>query len=497
MVANIQSLHEDVLAMIVAFISQCDAGRLALTSRTMSAVARPRVLSSLRVATPYRSASFLDFILEEDGYRLQYMRKLAIPLWHTRNSADGYFPLAAVLVRAPNLRSLDVIFDSDRWALATEGGRALCDAIAALRDLHEFALTGITEDSVALCERMSCRPRVVRLEAERWTSEPLQNVEYAPLVHIPFLQNAAEAFMADLALLYQSAPEWSELPPPIPADLWPGTHTLRLRNMDPLVLVRLCPNLACLHIAFTLVGNSEFLPDDRLFRYTTSFAHDVAARLRVLEIFVNQQWSTLTETIVATVRATHPVVFSTQYYEGDREFWGRLAELFERSDARLRYLDVLMHNINTIALAHEWLDACLPLLSASNILCVRLRLVHRIERIRVGTPAPDLSPDAETMFRLDNSIREWLRDAAPRLLAEGIPTLRYVAVSSGYMVEDFGAPGCSSFRGRARWWRVVSESVDADVAEERAVELIEISAEEGQRLDEYMRSEAFAHTLQL
>ncbi|KAH9916872.1 uncharacterized protein B0H18DRAFT_56601 [Fomitopsis serialis] len=76
MVTNIQHLNEDVLDIIVAFISQRDAGQLALTSRTMSAVARPRVLSSLRVATPRQTLSFHEFILWEDGYRLQYLRKL-------------------------------------------------------------------------------------------------------------------------------------------------------------------------------------------------------------------------------------------------------------------------------------------------------------------------------------------------------------------------------------------------------------------------------------
>ncbi|KAH9918315.1 uncharacterized protein B0H18DRAFT_676775 [Fomitopsis serialis] len=153
-----------------------------------------------------------------------------------------------------------------------------------------------------------------------------------------------------------------------------------------------------------------------------------------------------------------------------------------------------MHN--TVALAHGWLDGCLLLLSASSTLCVRLRLLDRdrVERIRVGCPAPRLSPESSP--RPASNSRKWepLRDAAPRLLAEGIPTLRYVAVSSsGHMARDTDDPGGSSFRESVRWWRVVS----GVVAEKRAVELIEISAEEGQRLDEYMRGEAFANTLQL
>ncbi|KAH9916875.1 uncharacterized protein B0H18DRAFT_1123945 [Fomitopsis serialis] len=463
MVANIQLLNEDVLSVI-----RC----VPLATRRWSArldIARdgcrrpPRVLSSLRVATPSRSLDFHDFILGEDGYRLQYMRKLAIPLPHIHDSGDEFSLLAAVLVRARNLRSLDVVYHSDRGALATEGGRALCDAIVLLHDLREFALCGVTEDTMALCKKLACKPKVVRLEAQEWTAEPLQDVDYATLIRIPFLQHAAEVFMAYLALLPKPAPDWSAL--------WPSTRTLRLRNMDPLALVRLCPNLACLHIAFTpMVDNSGFIPDDRLFRYTTSFAHDVTARLRVLEVFVNHQWSTLKEPLITTVRATHPVVFSTQYYEGDREFWGRLAELFERSDARLRYLDLLMHN--TVALAHGWLSRAHP------------------SRV----PAPRLSPEAGPSFNSRNWKWEPLRDAAPRLLAEGIPTLRYVAVSSsGYMAQDTDDPGCSSFRGSPRWWRVVSDVM----TKTRAVELIEIGAEEGQRLDEYMRSEAFADTLQL
>ncbi|KAH9916871.1 uncharacterized protein B0H18DRAFT_1036683 [Fomitopsis serialis] len=336
---------------------------------------------------------------------------------------------------------------------------------------------------MALCERLICKPRVV--------PKRMQTVEYDRLVHIPFLRNAAEVLIADLGL-HKTAPEWSTLPLPISADLWPSTHTLRLRNMDPLVLVRFCPNLACLHITFKSFANDwlVFFAGDHRFPYTASFAHDVSARLRVLEVFVEGRGPMPGETVVATVRATQPVVFSVECYDG-AAFWGQLAALFEHPAARLRYLDVLMHG--DVDDAQKWMDKYLPLLSASNILCVRLKLALDSNDFNVSS---DFDSHSDTGYDNDGKW-EKLGNAAPRLLAEEIPTLRYVAVASGRMVvnADSDIPQGSIFRGRMhRWWRIDAGEA---VAEKRSVDLVEISAEEGQRLDEYMRGEAFADTLQL
>ena len=60
------------------------------------------------------------------------------------------------------------------------------------------------------------------------------------------------------------------------------------------------------------------------------------------------------------------------------------------------------------------------------------------------------------------------------------------------MVEDYYAPGGSSFAGRTRWWRVQSRESD-----NAGVELKEVDSRSGERLDAYLRSAEFSQTLEL
>lgn len=82
------------------------------------------------------------------------------------------------------------------------------------------------------------------------------------------------------------------------------------------------------------------------------------------------------------------------------------------------------------------------------------------------------------------------------MIARALPSLRYVAVASGYMLEDSVAPGGAAFAGETRWWRVMAGDVDCG-ADGGVPQLVELDADEGSRIDAYMHSEAFAETLQL
>ncbi|TFY63605.1 hypothetical protein EVJ58_g3145 [Rhodofomes roseus] len=389
MVVGFQSLNDDVLILIIALIPRSDMQNLALTSRTVSPVARRRILYSLRLNAPVKNLEFHNFMLEEDdGQRIQYLRKLTIicsksPWRH--KSADIYSPLATVLARAQNLRAL-VVSELEEQ-LAMEGGSVLGDAIASMRRLRELELR--------------CVATRVRLEALSPFSIPNSRAQVQPatLVGLEILRNASEITLHNFQLRCNDT-------------------LYSLENMDPVALAPLYPNLAYLQMAFWQAddgGRGTRYGRDNHYTRTAEFTDDVhvASHLRVLDIYVHQ---------------VPPQ------------------------------------------------DECLPLFSDSDLLCIRLRLVDQIDRV------------------IDAN--QWLM----------------MRMSCGYMVKNDVAPAGSSFRGEAQWWRVVgddkgsgSRSAEADEEEEdsgdaesgKGEELVEIDEGEGERIDEYLRSEAFAETLKL
>ncbi|KAH9919521.1 uncharacterized protein B0H18DRAFT_1122443 [Fomitopsis serialis] len=513
---GLQSLNDDILSIIVtAWLSQRDAANLALTSRTVSTVARRRVLSSLRLTAPVASSRFHRFMLKEDsGFRLHCLQKLSIFRSNLSEVEpdDGYTPLARVLERARNLRTLVVTYVEDH--LETSKGDVLGDAIASLRDLQELDLHDVGEEGMALCERLTCKPRAVHLRASCSSFEPHLEVEHTAFAELPVLQAASVVTLQNFTFV-SLADDDSEPPPPpgplpAPTNLWLDTHTLHLRNVDPMAVVKLCPNLSYLHMTFVMLAHDgrDFYPGDWDNAYSTTIGlvPDIIARLRVLDVFVDNPESILDKTIVASVRATHPVVLSMQFHYGDKGLWEQLAELAKGPQARLRYLDVLLHD--DPLLAQKWLDECLPLFSDSNLLCVGLRLVEYIGDTITAQKYSVLEASPDDSNWIEDSEWEGLWDTAPKVLAEVIPSLRYVAVSSGCMVEGRVDREQSTFRGKARWWRVVRDNSKANPgtpagaatgAEDgmAPAELTEINGEEGRGMDQYMRGEVFADTLRL
>ncbi|KAH9833570.1 uncharacterized protein C8Q71DRAFT_774035 [Rhodofomes roseus] len=528
MVVGFQSLNDDVLALVIALISRRDMKNLALTSRTVSPVARRRLLSSLRLKAPVNNLEFHNYVLEEDDrQRIQYLHKLTIlcslsPWYHEPESADVYSPLATVLVRARNLWAL--VVSELEGQLATEGGGVLGDAIASVRGLRELELDCVATRGMALCERLTCKPSVVRLQALSLHSIPNPRAEVQPatLAGLEILRNASAITLHNFQLICD---EEEEVPLPQPhAYRWNRARSLSLKNMDPVALAPLCPNLGYLQVAFWQAdddGSGTTYGDDYHYTRTAEFTDDVhvACHLRVLDIYNKVNWncekSQIYDTITLTVRMTLPVVLSMQFHYGDTTLWTELATLSKHADARLRYLDVLMHDdVSGDSDAQVWLDQCLPLFSDSDLLCIRLRLVDQIDRVIDAEEFESMVDDEDELV---SDHWEDIQNEAPQVIAKAIPSLRYVAVSSGYMVENDAAPGGSSFRGQAQWWRVVgdeegsgvagsdqgSRSVEVDEEDSEDAEsgegegLIEIDEEEGERIDEYLRSEAFAKTLKL
>ncbi|KAH9829385.1 uncharacterized protein C8Q71DRAFT_863312 [Rhodofomes roseus] len=492
-VASLQSLNDDVLGMIVGLLSQPDTANLVFTSRAVSSVARRHILSSLVVSAPAQSLEFHRLMLEEDdGYRIQCLQRLTIIFQDSVDEptdAGGYSPLATVLARARNLREL--VMGSLEKHLTMQSGKVLSDAIASLSDLCELELRDIGKQSVELCERLTCEPKVVCLAADPWTEPaPYLEVEYSRFAGLPVLRNASTITLQHLSLTRNGTPESQ----PAPVTPWSSTRTLRLENMDPLALIELCPNLTTLRMGFMWFADngSTLYPDDAHSKYITSLARDVRVdtRVRVLDVFVGNEELALDKTIIATTRATLPVVLSIQFHYGDAALWAQLAELFKHTDARLRYLDVLMHDESEYA--QTWFDECLPLLSSCPILCVRLKFVQCLLEVMAEDEFASIKDRPEPGELIDSEWEE-LRDAAPKLLAETIPSLRYIAVSSGYMVGDLA---WSTFGGGwARWWNVAREALENET-EGSTVELVEIDEGEGRKVDEYMRSAWFAKTLQ-
>ncbi|KAH9829412.1 uncharacterized protein C8Q71DRAFT_888930, partial [Rhodofomes roseus] len=321
-----------------------------------------------------------------------------------------------------------------------------------------------------LCENLTCKPDVFRLEALSSSFAPHVLVDRTMLSELNVLQRASVITLHDLTFV-EFGDQGQPLSPPLlpkPTTLWPSAKTLRLRNMDPMPVVALCPNLASLHLAAVMLyhDGGDFYPGDvhNPYSITDILEPQVATRLRVFDVFVDNEESRLTKTIVTT---------------------GELVSLAKRPDSRLRYLDVLLHDNTT--LARKWLDECLPQFSDCGILCVRIRLVESIGNTITEQEWQSLEADSDDW----DAEGDWeeLRNAAPGLILQAIPSLCYVSVSPGYMMEDRNEP---AFVGRTQWWRVPDDNSETGSEDRQAAtSLVKLDAEEGWGIHEYMRSEAF------
>lgn len=90
-----------------------------------------------------------------------------------------------------------------------------------------------------------------------------------------------------------------------------------------------------------------------------------------------------------------------------------------------------------------------------NLLCLKLRLVNKLGNTITPREWEDVS-SASIYDEFKDGEWDILREAAPETMAKAVPSLQYVAVACGYMVEDDDAPGGSVFAGHTRWWRVHS-----------------------------------------
>ncbi|KAH9916877.1 uncharacterized protein B0H18DRAFT_1036748 [Fomitopsis serialis] len=445
---------------------------------------------------------------EDDGLRLQCLRRLTVYYEPFDNSqdiseADGYSRIASVLERARNLRALHV--KGIETLLTSQNGHILGNAIALLNHLQEVVLFDIGEESTKLCERLTCHPEVVTLGGLR--------MENSMFPVLPFLQNTSTIILyGDIHTAYREAEVHLPLPPP--TTLWPNTHDLRLNNMDPMQIVSLCPNLACLDVSFwssythSAGVYASYNPRDEDYAYTsnTALIPPITARLRVLNVYTDSFTSfDLSRTVIMTVRLTYPVVLSMQVNFGNMAFWTQLAVLAKHPNSRLRYLDVLLDESSP--LVQSWLDECLPLLADCGILCVHLKFVRYEHYVHWGEGSRASKPPIRgTSSYSFNKAWKNLRDVASTILVEAIPDLRYAFVTSGYTVFHRNGHENKPVVWQPEWglyWRVVrhslgkasdSESADGDEGLDGS-RLVGISDEEGRRIDALMRSEDFARTL--
>lgn len=338
-VTGIQSLNDDVLSLIDTQLSQRDAAQLMRTSRALKGQARRRVLSSSKVTAPSQILRFYKFLVEEDdGYRLQCLQKLTIyrsnlPI---NEPAGGYPPLLAHILRqARSLHTLVVSSTEDHL----QNNPVIGDAIAGLRNLQELHLYDVAGEAIRLCGRLTCEPRVVHLAARCSAARPSYGVDRAAFCALPMFQSASVVSLCDFALTRED---------PLSLDTptkWPATHTLRLKNVDPIALAAVCPNLSHLQIAFCWHADDAHVayPYDGHYPYS-ALAQELTTQIRVLDTFVDNEESMLDHTISSTIQGTHPVVLSTQFGYGDTSLWSSIAEVLRQPGSRTRYLDVLMHD---------------------------------------------------------------------------------------------------------------------------------------------------------
>ena len=183
--------------------------------------------------------------------------------------------------------------------------------------------------------------------AQSSAAHPSYELDRATFCALSILQNASIVSLHDFALI-------SDQPLSLDAPAWPITHTLRLRNVDPVALVAVCPTLAHLQVAFCWHADDAFVryPYDGDYLFT-ALAHELATQVRVLDTFVDNEELMLERTIPAIIRGTNPVVLSTQFGYGDTSLWSSIAEALKQPSSRTKYLDVLMHD-NPV-LAQHWL----------------------------------------------------------------------------------------------------------------------------------------------
>ncbi|KZT10410.1 uncharacterized protein LAESUDRAFT_810066 [Laetiporus sulphureus 93-53] len=163
------ALNDDVLDIIVSFLSPHDALPLMTTCRTAHALALPRLLSEVEflthtAKTPGRITQFCQFMLADIPHRMPHLRALRLigNAFATKDfDYSAALAMAAVLRHAKCLRELHLRLAGELLACQPR----FADAVAALASLDVLCMSSRMYSWVLLA-RMRATPRRVEFFAD-------------------------------------------------------------------------------------------------------------------------------------------------------------------------------------------------------------------------------------------------------------------------------------------------------------------------------------------
>jgi len=489
-------LNEDIWFTVISFIDPTDAHSLSLVSRTTHRLARRLVLSRADISQQSQLTKACTFLLDDPRHRACWLRELHVhgsvlddvkDRWCSAEGPSLAAKLEGALCAAQNLRTLAL----HGVESLLEAEPCIGTALISLKQLQVVRLSGILTNALDVANQMVSRPSDVFLHLAKPLGISEKVDEYLILLsHLALFSNAR---VVDIVFFDVHPQDRCEEPSDFDFELpqlgqHPTVREVGLRYGGPLPLFHIFPNMQVLRMRCMDTSFEQFYWDEWAWSESVPLFHVTADNDDQLECLEGACSPTLRQLHLHAPPSRVPeddfsadslrpvcLVFSIEEWEARRPWnvdrhplWAdRLAAIVNPGlGRRMRYLEITAQCQSRENMPAQWMEWLVPALRESALVCVRLNF-------DVWTPSG-------TVTKLDE---------VRHVLAENVPSLRYICISVGTTPRaDLSWAYDVRVEGECTWWRVRGR-VCGD--SER------ISCEAGARVEEYLHSAEFERTLSL
>ncbi|KAF9806642.1 hypothetical protein IEO21_08623 [Rhodonia placenta] len=454
---KIFDLDEDILSIVVSYLSISEARELSATARGFHALARQRALSELVLASPTDLTKAHAFMLLDIPNRLRWLRDLRVDiderfiLHHTNHLAD-------LLENAHALQNIHVT-SSETWVWSEP---RIGDALLHLENLRRIGFSQVGQRVLKVVSSMRSCPVQVDLHGPSgWYRSPVmptkdsQPADFASLMRsiMPHQRiNSLDLSLSHLPLvvrLLDAALQWSTVVhltisvsfknAPLPDELvrcFPNLRTLRVHGPEiavssPGQRQHFWPKLDYVHGSPIAIGYwNTSCPVYHLSLYTL-FAVPAPCSRPHLAAIRDSRAHDAVEGTISVIQQVSPVVLTLNsslacdFMGLDDHHWTTMLQ----SAPRLRLLAIDLRRLSGEQFL-RWKERVPAVLACSGVVCLLLG-IHP--------------------YSVDDS------HAIPQQLAEAVPSVSYIAIActSYPLVSDAESHGMFCEDSSWGWWRII------------------------------------------
>ncbi|KAH9926463.1 uncharacterized protein B0H18DRAFT_1104428 [Fomitopsis serialis] len=223
MPTNLLALNDDVLAILVSFLSCADAHQLSYTTRAIHDVATHRALHSVTLRSFPRVVKFCTYMLDNMRHRRTAIHELRIHCYivpapeaiNTSRTAETYAEGGGLLTRLLQGATCLRIFALDCAEYWMEYQTRLVDVLSSMTHLTELELQVVGPNASRLINGMQSTPRKLVFKAPRRRGpanrqalpvgaklELGSQLRITSVVHLAAMDPANQSELADLARIF-------------------------------------------------------------------------------------------------------------------------------------------------------------------------------------------------------------------------------------------------------------------------------------------------------